>query len=324
MDLRETLKNHLPPPNSIVAFEAAARHGSFTKAAEELGVTQAAISRQIRKIEDYLGKELFRPAGRGRELTDDGQSMFEAVTIGLAHVATAAMRIRERSSSPYLTIGMPLAFASLWLGPRIEDFRQAHADIDLRLMTDNRDIDPQEKNIDVAIRFGDGNWPHLRVVPLFQLRVMPVCSPEYLARRGPISSMTDLWSATLLDRDTRSEFSINWDQWFDLAGTHPPENVRRTIFDNYEVMIRAAGAGAGVALGVDLLVHDLIEKQFLVAPLDAAISWGRGYYLVMPNNREPSAQAALFADWLKAAAAEHSIAVCRLTGTSRTMDTPKP
>ena len=302
MDPVGALRHRLPPPNSIVAFEAAARNGSFTLAAEELGVTQAAVSRQIRRIEEFLGLELFRPSGRGRVLTEEGREMFDAVTIGLTHVAATASRLMARAKSPYLTIGMPLAFASLWFGPRIEAFRAAHPEIDLRILTDNTDIDPAEKNIDVAIRYGDGNWPHLRVLPLVGIRVRPVCSPDYLARRGPLRTIDDLWSATLLDRNVESEFSVSWGQWFQMAGIRPPETLRRTVFDNYEVMIRAAVAGGGVALGVDLLVRDLVDKEFLVFPLSEEVVWHRGYQLALPRDREPSRATELFLDWIRASA----------------------
>ncbi len=295
----DSLRSRLPPPNSIVAFEAAARCGSFTRAAQELGVTQAAVSRQIRRIESFLGVELFRAVGRGRILTDEGQEMFEAVTIGLAHVASTAMRLRARAGSPYLTIGMPLAFASLWLGPRIGAFRSAHPDVDLRLLTDNTDIDPNEKDVDIAIRFGDGNWPHLRVTPLTGLSVVPVCSPGYARQHGPFNDVEALLSATLLDRDVEGRFSVTWAQWFMAAGVRSPDALRRTVFDNYEVLIRAAIAGGGIALGVDLLVRDLLDTGFLITPVQKAVNWGRGYYLVLPDDREPPPSAQIFMDWLQ-------------------------
>lgn len=299
------LKNRLPPLSCIVAFEAAARYGSYTVAARRLDVTPAAISKQISRLEEFLGVEVFRPLGRGRSLTNEGRELFEAVTVGLEHVAGAVADIKLKRSSASLTIATPLAFASLWLMPRIVSFRRKHPDIELRFITADADLDPVEEGISLAVRYGSGDWPHLTVVPLLQPHVFPVCTPSFLKACGGLSSIDALLKQTLLDRETENSFGISWSTWLASLDTLPKRAPHRIHFNSYEIVIRAALAGQGVALGVDVLVDDLLEQKLLVSPLADKVRWKEAYFLVWPAGQTLTPEMSLFSDWLLAEATTH-------------------
>ncbi|MFC3678378.1 LysR substrate-binding domain-containing protein [Ferrovibrio xuzhouensis] len=295
-----SLKERLPPANSLIAFEAAARNGSFVGAARTLSVTPAAVTRHIDRIEESLGVSLFQPDGRGRALTEAGQQLFEAVTIGLEHIASVASRIRQQEHSPSLTIASPLAFASLWLMPRIASFRRAHPDISMRFVTADADLDPSQEGLSLAVRYGSGDWPNLRVRPLLQPHVFPVCSPRYLDTYGNITSVEDLAGHTLLDREGGGDgsFSIGWTRWLSCLDNKPRRMPDRIYFSSYEVIIRAALAGQGIALGVDVLVKDLLDQNLLACPFASEVRWKEAYYLVSPKNEPTTKQMRLFSEWL--------------------------
>ncbi len=295
-----SLKERLPPANSLIAFEAAARSGSFVGAARALAVTPAAVTRHIDRIETSLGVDLFQPNGRGRTLTPAGHQLFEAVTIGLEHIAGAVTRIRQQEHSPGLTIAAPLAFASLWLMPRIVSFRRAHPEISLRFITEDADLDPSEEGISLAVRYGNGEWPNLRVKPLLRPHVFPVCAPRYLETSSRLTSVEDLAGHTLLDREAGvdSTFSIGWTRWLNCLNNKPRRMPNRIYFSSYEVVIRAALAGQGIALGVDALVEDLLEQKLLVCPFAEKIRWKEAYYVVSPRNEAITKPMKLFSEWL--------------------------
>ncbi len=294
------LKDRLPPLGCILSFEAAARSGSYSLAARRLEVTPPAVSRQIGRLEEFLGVEVFQPSGRGRSLTKAGRELFEAVTVSLEHVAATVAKIRQKSASPPLTIAMPLAFASLWLIPRIASFRQKYPDIELRFVTADADLDPVEESISLAVRYGSGDWPHLAVTPLLHPYVFPVCTPEFLRANGGLSSLDELLRQTLLDRETEGSFGINWNTWLSGLDTVPKRAPRRIFFSSYEIVIRAALAGQGVALGVDVLVNDLLQQNLLVSPPAARLRWKEAYYLVSPAGEKLTLEMRAFSDWLLA------------------------
>lgn len=299
-DRREmtNLREQLPPANSIVAFEAAARWGSYSKAAGELEVTPAAISRQIKRIEDCLGLELFEPLGRGRTLTAEGRELFDAVSMSLGHIAAVVAKLRQRKTQSSLKVATPLSFASLWLMPRILSFRTAYPDIELRFVTSDTDLDPSTEGISIAVRYGSGNWPHLSVIPLLQPHVFPVCTPQYLENCGGLNSIEDLLSQTLLERETAGTFGVTWAAWLKRADVQPDRTSRYIFFNSYEVVIRAALVGQGIALGIDLLVEELLQQKLLVSPLSERVRWKEAYYLVTPRGATVTPEMELFSKWL--------------------------
>jgi len=292
------LKHRLPPPNSLVVFEAAARLGSYTAAARELGITLAAVSRHVDRIESHLGAAVFKPQGRGRVLTLAGKDLHDAVTVGLEHIASAVARIRPPSQGRSLTIAAPLAFASLWLVPRMVAFRRQYPDIKFRFITADADLDPGEEGLALAVRYGHGNWPHLNVTPLLQPHVFPVCTPEFLQACEGLDSIDALLTQTLLDRETEDSFGIGWNTWLSRVGVSPHQVQNRITFNSYEIVLRAALAGHGVALGVDVLVEDLLQQGLLVAPLRDKVRWQEAYYLVSPRHASLSPELSLFSDWI--------------------------
>lgn len=304
----QPLRHRVPPSSSLVTFEAAARTGSFAGAARALAVTPAAVTQQVRRLEEFVGVQLFQPQGRGRLLTRSGQQLFEAVGVGLEHIAGAIDRIREQEAPPTLTIATPLAFASLWLIPRIAGFRRAHPEVALRFISAETDLDPAREGLRLAVRFGDGEWPHLRVKPLLQPTVFPVCSPAYLQEHGRIGSVQDLVTHTLLDREPEiaGSFGIGWTQWLAHAAEAEACTRNRIYFNSYEIVIRSTLAGQGVALGVDVLVADLIRQGLLTCAVDTRIGWKEGYHLVSPKNEPVTRPMKLFSDWLLAQSSDQA------------------
>lgn len=295
-----SLKDRLPPANSLVAFEAAARNGSFAGAARELGVTPAAITHHVERLEAFAGQPLFQAAGRGRVLTGAGQSLFDATSIGLEHIANAISYIRRAETSPGLTVAAPLAFASNWLMPRLSSFSSTHPELSLRFVTAEADVDPSEEGLPLGIRYGSGDWPNLRVTLLKKPNIFPVCSPGYLEACGGISSTRDLSHHILLDREMESPnpFTIGWSRWLQLVRDPPRHIPRRIFFNSYEILIRAALSGQGVALGVDMLVQDLLQAGLLVRPFREEVRWKEGYHLVSPRNQPITQPMHLFSAWL--------------------------
>jgi LysR family glycine cleavage system transcriptional activator len=204
------LRNRLPPANSLVTFEAAARHLNFTRAATELRVTQAAVSRQVQLLEDNLGVQLFERRPRGLALTAPGQRLHAAVTMGLGHIATTAADLRRVRREGELTVSTSVTFANYWLMSRVAKFRAAHPDIQLRLVASAPVRDLTASGIDLAVRYGRGKWAGVEAVHLLDNHVFPVCAPSYMARRRPLQSVTDLLQETLLHL---VEFDRNWVSW---------------------------------------------------------------------------------------------------------------
>ncbi len=298
-----SLGSKLPPMNSLVAFEAAARHLNFTHAAQELGVSREAISRHIRNLENHLGASLFRRLHRTLELTTAGRD-FELVIHGsLAAIAQASQSLRRSSEPARVTVTATIAIASFWLTPRLSRFRQRSPDSEIHMIVSDRDVDMADNGIDVGLRYGDGDWPGLEATRLFDTETFPVCAPRYLGGSNPIASAPDLLHHTLLNLDGAAHSSEDWAWW--LAGNKvamPPAG-HLLGFDNYANVIQAAVDGQGVALGFSHIVDGLLERGQLVRPLDGALSKGYSVYLVVPAGTALNPGARDFFDWVIAEAA---------------------
>lgn len=296
------LRNTLPPTNSLVVFEAAARHRNFTRAATELTVTQSAVSRQIQLLEDHLGTSLFQRRSRGLELTPEGERLHRAVAMGLEHIANVAADIRRHRTPGELTIASSVTFASYWLMARLASFRAAHPEIELRLVASSPVYDLTAAGIDLAIRYGEGEWPGVDAERLFDDEIWPICAPRYLEGREPISSPQGLLQETLLHLNKFDRNWVTWDtflQAFDV--TEEPEQ-RGLIYDNYMVLIQSALRGEGIALCGRRLAEDFIAQGELVRPIAQTLSSDRGFYLLRPKDQPMSHAAREFHDWLLAEA----------------------
>jgi LysR family transcriptional regulator of beta-lactamase len=279
------------PLNALRAFEVAARHLSFTVAASELCVSQAAVSHHIRSLEERLGAPLFRRLPRGLALTDEGAALAPALTEAFDRMA-AAMKRMEGGYHEVLTVGVVGTFATGWLLPRIAQFEAAHPAVDLRLLTNNNRVDLAGEGLDLAIRYGDGAWHGVEALPLLEAPLTALCAPG-IARR--LLAPEDLGREVLL-RSYRAE---EWPRWLAAAGA-PGARVRGPMFDSSPAMAQAAVNGAGVALLPARLFEGELAAERLVQPFACEIDAGR-YWLTRLRSRGETQAMAAFRAWVMGA-----------------------
>ncbi|MBD8481487.1 choline sulfate utilization transcriptional regulator [Pseudomonas coleopterorum] len=281
------------------AFEAAARLRSFTAAAAELGTTQPAVSQQIKRLEEQLAIRLFDRIYRGIELTDAGYTLFEAVQGGLRSIDDCLGLITTQTQHEVLQVSTDFAFAAYWLMPRLHRFHQRYPQVDVSLVTSERSHAMLGPNIDVAVLFGDGRFRQGESHWLFNEEVFPVCSPRLLDDRTlPLGSDALLeWPLLHL----RGESSCQWFDWSGLfRALHIPSAPApgQLRFDNYTLLIQAAIAGQGVAIGWRHLVDALLEQQLLCRPFEGAATSALGYFVVVPQRKRRGQMVQRFVDWV--------------------------
>jgi LysR family glycine cleavage system transcriptional activator len=296
------LRSTLPPTNSLVVFEAAARHRNFTRAAEELDVTQSAVSRQIQLLEDHLGTSLFQRRSRGLELTTEGERLHRAVAMGLEHIANVAADIRRHRVPGELTIATSVTFASYWLMARLAGFRAAHPEIELRLVASSPVYDLTAAGIDLAVRYGEGEWPGVEAERLFDDEIWPICAPGYLEKRDPKTSPQDLLGETLLHLNKFDRNWVTWDAFLANLGVVGEPQTRGLTYDNYLVLIQSALRGEGIALCGRKLAEDFIAQGELMRPIRQSLKSDRGFYLLRPKDQPQSHAAREFRNWILAEA----------------------
>jgi LysR family transcriptional regulator, glycine cleavage system transcriptional activator len=297
----------LPPLNALRAFEAAARHLSFTRAAEELNVTQTAVSHQIKGLEERLGVQLFRRRSRGLLLTEAAQRYAPALRAAFAQIAAATEQLSASGAGGALNLSTVPSFAAKWLVPRLGRFRAAHPEIDLRISASLRLVDFSRDDFDVAIRMGRGNYPGHRVDALFGEVMFPVCAPRLLTGPKPLQRPEDLRQHVLLhDVDvTSSAFAAPpqaWRLWLERAGVHGIDVERGPVFEDSAMLLDAAAEGQGVALGRSALVAADLAAGRLVKPFDLSLPFELTYYLVCPEATADRPKIAAFRAWLLAEA----------------------
>tara|TARA_R110001592_G_scaffold129246_8_gene341613 strand:+ start:5206 stop:6093 length:888 start_codon:yes stop_codon:yes gene_type:complete len=288
------MSRRLPPLNALRAFEAAARHLSFTQAAEELNVTQAAVSHQIRGLEDWLGFPLFRRLSRALVLTEAGQLLFPEVREAMDILTTAVNRVQRQDSEGVLTVTTMDSFAQSWLVPRLGRFRQAHPDIDVRLVMVDRMVDLAREGVDVAVRYGRGNWPGLTVSLLRTEELFPVCAPDLIAKGPPLKEPRDLAHYTLL----HDEMPVDWRDWLAAVGCDTVNPERGPGYSHSNLVLLAARAGEGVALGRSVMVADDLAEGRLVRLFDFALPAPQAYYLACVEGEEDRPKIRAFREWL--------------------------
>ncbi|HEY0148961.1 MAG TPA: LysR family transcriptional regulator [Allosphingosinicella sp.] len=282
------VRPHLPL-NALRAFEASARHLSFTKAAIELCVTQAAVSHQVKGLEERLGRPLFRRLPRGLALTDEGLALLPTLADSFDRIAALVEQIGEGRQRQVVTLGVVGTFAAGWLIPRLPDIEARLPELDLRLSTNNNRVDLAAEGLDLAIRFGDGAWHATDALWLMDAPLAPLCAPG-LARR--LAEPADLLRETLL----RSYRQDEWARWFGQAGIEVPP-LKGPVFDSSLTMVEGALGGLGVALAPPSMFRRQLEDGALVQPFPAGPSSG-GYWLTWLKSRQPAGGAALFKNWL--------------------------
>lgn len=281
------------------AFEAAARLRSFTAAAAELGTTQPAVSQQIKRLEEQLAIRLFDRIYRGIELTDAGYILFEAVQGGLRSIDDCLGLITTQTQHEVLQVSTDFAFAAYWLMPRLHRFHQRYPQVDVSLVTSERSHAMLGPNIDVAVLFGDGRFRQGESHWLFNEEVFPVCSPRLLDDRTLPLGCDALLEWPLLH--LRGESSCQWFDWSGLfRALHIPSAPApgQLRFDNYTLLIQAAIAGQGVAIGWRHLVDALLEQQLLCRPFEGAATSALGYFVVVPQRKRRGQMVQRFVDWV--------------------------
>ncbi|WP_114395278.1 LysR family transcriptional regulator [Oleisolibacter albus] len=277
------------PLNALRAFEASARHLSFTRAAIELCVTQAAVSHQVKALEARLGVRLFQRLPRGLALTDEGLTLLPGLRASFDRIGHLLQRFDGGRVRQVLAVGVVGTFAAGWLLPRLAAFEEEHPFVDLRLSTNNNRVDLAAEGLDCAIRFGDGAWHGTEAVPLLEAPLAPLCTPALAAR---LRTPQDLAGERLL----RSYRADEWPGWFAAAGCDCPP-IRGPVFDSSWVMVEAALQGHGVALAPVLMFSRLLEQGQLVQPFPVGVGSGR-YWLTWLKSRNPGPAQQAFTDWL--------------------------
>ncbi|MBI3514943.1 MAG: transcriptional regulator GcvA [Proteobacteria bacterium] len=289
----------LPPLNAVKAFEAAARSESFTRAAEELSVTQGAVSQQVKALEAMLGVTLFHRERQRLAITEAGRDYLDVIRDALDRIAVGTERLVQRQTSGVLTVSASPDFAAKWLVHRLGRFAEAHADIDLRVSATMHQVDFAREEVDLAVRHGDGNWAGLDVVRLCAERLFAVCSPKLVAGRGRIAKAADLLKFPLLRLDDWK----TWARWFEAAGVSAPA-VPGPVLNRASMLIDAAIDGQGVALArTALAASDLISGR-LIRPIDVSLRMANTYWIVCPKATAALPKIARFRDWLLAEAAD--------------------
>ena len=292
------MSNRLPPLTALRAFDAAARHMSFAKAADELNVTPAALSFQIKSLEEHLGAPLFRRLNRAVELTEAGAALSQGAAEGFQTLATAWRAAQRTQDTQTLTVTAGPAFTAKWLAPRLYEFAQAHPEVELRFAAGLHRMDLARDNVDVAIRFSNTNTPDLYSLPLADEWVMPVMTPALAAQYPTVQSMQ---GAPIIFDDSMNFLPkpVGWENWFNAMGApFSPTNGPR--FSQADHAIDAALAGVGIVLGRRALVVKDIAEGRLVAPFRTALGTGARFSFLCLKGMETRPQIALFRDWMLA------------------------
>lgn len=292
----------LPAIGHLMTFEAAARTGSFTRAAEELSISQPAISHAMRELETELGVSLFERRHKGVETTDAGRFLLEQVSLGLTLIDQALREVRNMTSGHQVTLAVSTATATWWLLPRVARFKQLHPEIELRCITTDTDLDLTRERIDLAITLGSGEFPKHRRWHFVDEEVFPVCSPTFLRQLGPMPDVQALTRASLLHLEERYRPRLGWPGWLARFGVALERNTKLFRFNDYSVVLQAAIEGQGVALGWRHLVAPLLAQGLLVRPIAQSVTTDQPIYIVASRAGQLRGDAVFLRDWLMAEA----------------------
>lgn len=296
------MRRKIPSTAALVAFESAARHQSFTKAADELALTQSAVCRQIAGLEEFLGIELFRRSRRGVKLTEAGLAYSRKVAAQLDAVERDTLAAMGQQGAQGLELAVVPTFATQWLVPRLKEFQRLHPEVTVHLTNRTRPFLFADTAFDAAIYFGDGDWSGTEAHYLMPEEPLPVCSPELLGERTQFAA-TELANLPLLQQSTRP---YAWRQWFAAQGLNVPRDMSGPRYELFSMLAQAAMHGMGVALIPPFLIQRELDACLLVPAHPAALlSSDRAYRLMIPERKAESAALRAFRDWLLQAAREY-------------------
>ena len=292
--------NKLPPLKALQAFESAGRHLSFTAAAAELNVTPGAVSQQIRILEEFLELKLFTRLNRAIALTEDGQLFLPMIANGFEQFHEAVNLLRQRRSEGPLTITSAPSFVSKWLIPRLADFKARHPDIDVRIDTSDRLVDFSREDIDVGIRFGDGEYPELVTVFLFSFELVPVCSPALLQGDKQLKEVSDLRHFTLLhsNHDELDPGWPDWSMWLKVVDADDVDSSQGIYFNQSDQLFQAALDGLGVALLANVMADPEVAAGRLVQPFSTRLPVKMNYHLVTSPQKAAIDKVSAFRAWI--------------------------
>lgn len=293
------LYKRIQSPAALFAFEAAARHLSFTRAAAELNVSQPAISASVKKIETALGVILFERRHRSIRLTETGERFYADVSFGLMHILRSAEAIAIQQGGRHVTLSCSTGFAHYWMVPRLARFKEKHPDIDIRLQTTDKDIDLAEEAISLALRRGTGTWNGYHSVLLSKEQLYPICSPAHLANIRMPETAEDLTTCKLIHLEEPFRLRPKWSDWFQAQGVGFQDSGGGLRLNDYALVIQAAIAGEGIALGWHHLVSGLVKQGLLAKVMDGVYDVGQGFYIIWSKSRDLSPQAHQFLTWLR-------------------------
>jgi DNA-binding transcriptional LysR family regulator len=287
----------LPRMSRLRMFESAARHLSFTRSASELGVTQAAVSQQVRALEVEIGVALFERHHRGLGLTQEGHQLLRSIVMAFDQIAGTVEQIRQVNSHTRVSVGVTFSMGTFWLVSRLADFQKSFPDIAVDLIATDEGFERIADQVEVGLAYGDGAWSGYEATLVRTSSVFPVCSPRYRDEHPEIDSPEALLRAKLLSTEDARHGRFGWPQWFSELGVDVSRMKPSTRFNSHSLVLQAACDGQGVALGWSLLTDDMLAEGRLVRPMAATVQTSKSFYLVKRANRSNSS-ALLFADWV--------------------------
>lgn len=294
-----SLIRRIQSPSALFAFEAAARHLSFTRAAHELNVSQPAISLSVKKIETALGAQLFERRHRAIALTEIGERFYADVSFGLMHILRSAEAIAIQRGGHHVTLACSTGFGHYWMMPRMAAFKARFPHIDLRLHTTDRDIDLTGDDVSIAIRRGAGHWDGYDAFLLAEECIDPVCSPGFLAPSERPRDAPAIANNRLIHLEEPFRLRPKWGDWFAAHGVSYRDRGDGLRLNDYALVLQAAVAGEGIAMGWRHLTQPLVERGLLVRLFDGGYDVGQGMYVIWPKARPLTPQAVRFLDWLR-------------------------
>lgn len=288
------MNRRLPPLNALKAFEAAARHLSFTKAADELFVTQAAVSHQIKALEEFLSMKLFLRRNRSLLLTEEGQAYFLELKDIFKNLQEATERLLAKGSKGAITVAMPPSFASQWLVPRISRFSLEHPDIDVRIKAVDYDEGFLADDVDVAIYYGKGRWSGVKADKLHTEYLTPLCAPSLFSGPRPLSRLSDLRHHILLHDMSREA----WKNWLKAVGVKGVNVNQGPVFSHSMLVLQAAALGQGIALGNTILAKPELDAGRLIMPFEEKVASRDAFYMVCDESQADLGKIAAFREWI--------------------------